>query len=200
MMDDKSRLEFWIKEYEKAADRYENIYKALWQNFQYLALVSAAILTFGKDSLPAFMIIALAGLPVLFWFVAQFIPLDRYGNATRLRLAKIEKAFTKYFKENSTNNKVIPIFEHYTEFSKNFRGNNEEKGLFRSTFRVRTAVGVSAVVVFVVWLALIVLAFKHPKYFAVEKKTAASKPAEMRDDREKLKGTLSSPPAPASKP
>lgn len=25
-------------EYEKAADRYENIYKAIWQNFSYMAL------------------------------------------------------------------------------------------------------------------------------------------------------------------
>jgi hypothetical protein len=199
-MDDKSRLEFWLVEYEKASERYENIYKALWQNFQYLALVSAAILTFGKDSLPAFMIILLAGLPVLFWFVAQFIPLDRYGDATRHRLAKIEKAFNEYFRENSANNKVIPVFQHYTEFSKNFRGNKGEKGLFGTGFRVRTAVGVSAVVMFIVWLALIVLAFRYPTYFAVEKKSAANKAAEMREDHETAKGNLSSPRVPAAKP
>ena len=146
------------------------------------------------------MIIFLAGLPILFWFVAQFIPLDRYGNATRQRLAKIEEAFNEYFQKNSVNNKVIPVFQHYTEFSKNFQGNKGEKGLFGSSFRVRTAVGVSAVVTFIVWLALIVLAFRHPTDFAVEKKSAANKAAEMRQDHETLKENLSSPRVPAAKP
>jgi hypothetical protein len=173
-MDDKTRLEFWKIEYEKAAERYENIYKAVWQNFQYLALVSAAILTFGKEALPAGINMLLAGLPVLFWFVAQYIPMDRYGVAARERLAELEKAFNEYFEEHSGNSRFKPDFRHYTEFSKNFEGNKREKGLFESTYRVRTAIKISAVVMFVIWFGLIVLAFDCPTYFAVEKKSAGS--------------------------
>jgi hypothetical protein len=182
--DDKKRLEFWKTEYEKAAERYENIYKALWQNFQYLALVSAAILTFGKDSLPAGMMILLAGLPVLFWFVAQYVPMDRYGVAARDRLAEIENAFNDYFAKNSANSKIIPEFRHYTEFSENFKGTKRKKGLLWSTWRVRTAVMYSALVMLVVWVILVVCAFRHPTYFAVERKSVASKPAETRQDHE----------------
>jgi len=197
--DEKTRLEFWKIEYEKGAERYENIYKALWQNFQYLALVSAAILTFGKDSLPAGMIMLLAGLPVLFWFVAQYIPMDRYGVAARDRLAEIEHEFNDYFAKNSANSKIIPEFRHYTEFSKNFKGTHRKKGLFWSTWRVRTAVKYSALVMFVVWVILVVCAFRHPTYFAGEKKSAASELAEIRQDLKTLKRTLS-PRAVAPKP
>jgi hypothetical protein len=31
-------------EYEKAAERYENVYRAMWQNFSYLSLISAGTL------------------------------------------------------------------------------------------------------------------------------------------------------------
>src|SRR5262245_36523223 len=117
--DDEKRLEFWKVEYQKAAERYENIYKAVWQNFQYLAVVSAAILTFGKEALPAGINMLLAGLPVLFWFVAQYIPMDRYGVAARERLADIEKEFNDYFEKHSGEGNIKVRFRHYTEFATN---------------------------------------------------------------------------------
>jgi hypothetical protein len=188
--DDKRRLEFWKTEYERAAERYENIYKALWQNFQYLALVSAAILTFGKDSLPPGIIMLLAGLPVLFWFFAQYIPMDRYGAAARERLAEIEEEFNEYFAKYSGKSKIIPEFRHYTEFAKNFQGTNREKGLFGSEWRVRKAVGVFAVIMFILWPVLVAWAFACPKFFAGEKKSTASEFAEIRQDLKTLKRTL----------
>lgn len=213
-IDDKTRLEFWKTEYQEAAERYENIYKALWQNFQYLALVSAAILTFGKDSLPAGMILLLAGLPLLFWFGAQFIPMNRYGVAARDRLAKLEKDFSEYFKENSdNNNKIIPVFRHYTDFSDNYcvdgkedllpRGGSRRAGLLRSIkanldaylsklrYRVTDAIWVSACVTFVIWLGLVVIAFTCPRCFASEKKSTASELAHIRQDLKTLKRMLS---------
>lgn len=187
-IDDKTRLEFWETEYEKASERYENIYKAVWQNFQYLALVSAAILTFGKDSLPADWILLLAGLPLLFWFFAQFMPMDRYGVAARNRLKELEKEFNKYFKENSANNKIIPEFRHYTDFSDNYPA-DKKKGLRK--LRVRHAIWLSASVMFVVWLSLIFWAIKHPADFANEKKSVATELAEIRQDLKTLQRTLS---------
>lgn len=35
-------------EYEQAAERYENIYKAIWQIFSYMGILAAGILTFGS--------------------------------------------------------------------------------------------------------------------------------------------------------
>jgi hypothetical protein len=49
--DDKARREKWYDlhkmEYELAAARYENIYRAIWQNFSYMAVLAGGILTFG---------------------------------------------------------------------------------------------------------------------------------------------------------
>ena len=168
-IDDKARLEFWKTEYVEAAERYENIYKAVWQNFQYLALVSAAILTFGKDSLPTGWILLLAGLPLLFWFLAQFLSMDRYGVAARKRLKELEKQFTKYFKENSANNKIIPEFRHYTDFSDNYP-EDEKRGLRK--LRVRHAIWLFASVMFVVWFGVVFWAFKYPADLPAKRKAS----------------------------
>lgn len=40
----KKTYELLIKEYEIGAIRYENIYKAIWQNFSYMSFLSAGIL------------------------------------------------------------------------------------------------------------------------------------------------------------
>jgi hypothetical protein len=81
-------------EYENAAERYENVYKAMWQNFSYLSLMSAAILTFGTNQLETWATLSIAGCPLLFWFWVQFIPLDAYGRDIRLRLRDIEEILT----------------------------------------------------------------------------------------------------------
>jgi hypothetical protein len=86
-------------EYEKAAERYENLDRALWQNFSYLSLLSAAILTFGSNQLETWATVFFAGCPLCFWLFVQFIPLDAYGRDIRLRLRDIEDLFNDgYFK------------------------------------------------------------------------------------------------------
>jgi len=93
------RFDLLKMEYDKAAERYENIYRAVWQNFSYLSIVSAAILTFGSNQLPMWITVSVAGFPLLFWFWFQFIPLDAYGRDLRLRLRDIEAIFNRdYFK------------------------------------------------------------------------------------------------------
>jgi hypothetical protein len=90
----KLQIEVYSLEYKTASDRYENIYKALWQNFSYLAVVSGAILTFGKDATGAnpFLLGIGTCIPLLFWYWGCFRPLNRYGDNTSSRLAQIEKA------------------------------------------------------------------------------------------------------------
>ena len=97
------QFELLKMEYEKAAERYENLYRAVWQNFSYLSLLSAAILTFGSNQLQMGATVFLGGVPLLFWFWMQFLPLDAYGRDVRLRLRDIETAFNnEYFKAATT--------------------------------------------------------------------------------------------------
>src|SRR5687768_6985149 len=49
--DDQQRQE-WLElkklEYIRTGDRYENIYRAIWQNFSYMAVLAGGILTFAS--------------------------------------------------------------------------------------------------------------------------------------------------------
>ncbi|HEX5709039.1 MAG TPA: hypothetical protein VFX96_17185 [Pyrinomonadaceae bacterium] len=78
-------------EYAQAAERYENIYKAIWTNFSYLSVIAGGILTFGNNAIGDTSFTALlACVPLLFWYAATFVPLNRYGKNTEERLAHIE--------------------------------------------------------------------------------------------------------------
>lgn len=86
----------WLEiEYQKAAERYENIYKSYWQSFAYLSEISGAILTFGGSHIgDLFFTIFLASLPLLLWYYASCVPLDKYGVQVETRLVEIEKIVT----------------------------------------------------------------------------------------------------------
>ncbi|MEK6408216.1 MAG: hypothetical protein AABN34_14745 [Acidobacteriota bacterium] len=83
-------LDLYKMEYERGAERYENIYKALWTNFSYMALVSGAILTFGGARFEPEFCALLACLPLLFWWIASYEPLNHYGDHVAERLDWIE--------------------------------------------------------------------------------------------------------------
>lgn len=83
-------LEAYKLEYQLAASRYENIYTAIWQIFSYLAAVTGAILTFGGDRFHQNLLWVLASLPLFFWYLSTYLPLDRYGHHCLDRLAGIE--------------------------------------------------------------------------------------------------------------
>lgn len=91
------RFEIYKLEYQIAAERYENIYKAIWQNFSYMAILAGGILTFGAKALPLFWIGALSITPLLFWFTATYLPMDHYARSARKRAAEIEEIITKDF-------------------------------------------------------------------------------------------------------
>jgi hypothetical protein len=82
-------LDLYKLEYEKCSERYENIYKAVWTNFSYMAAVAAGILTFGKEQLGADSV-KFAFIPLLFWWLATFEPLNRYGDHVAEELKRIE--------------------------------------------------------------------------------------------------------------
>ncbi len=78
-------------EYEKAAERYQNIYQSMWTIFSYMSAVSAALLAFGAQRIEPRALAWVAPVPLIFWFWTTYLPLDRYGNRTLQRLREIEK-------------------------------------------------------------------------------------------------------------
>lgn len=88
-------IDLYKMEYERAAQRYDDLYKAAWTNFSYLALVSGAILTFGSNRFMPELSVFFATLPLLFWWRASFEPLNRYGDQVIDRLKSIEEILSK---------------------------------------------------------------------------------------------------------
>ena len=81
-------------EYKASAERYENIYRAIWQNFSYMAALSAGILAFGSKSLGLSVVLILACIPLLFWFDATYLPMDHYARGARRRAAELEQVIS----------------------------------------------------------------------------------------------------------
>ena len=84
-------------EYGKCTDRYDNIFKAVWTNFSYMAIVAGAILTFGGAKFPVNQTLITAAIPLIFWYFASFLPLNRYGDEVVKRLGEIEEILTKKY-------------------------------------------------------------------------------------------------------
>lgn len=128
-------FEIFKLEYEQAAQRYENIYKAIWQIFSYMAVLAAAILTFGAraSNLPLAVAVLITLLPLLFWYSAIYIPMNFYGEQDRKRLADIEKNFNEEFLSNNINR----YMNHYSGFYKEAEKPNKE---VKKLWRVKQAV------------------------------------------------------------
>jgi hypothetical protein len=109
-------------EYGKGADRYENIYKAIWLNFSYAVAVGAAIITFGATKLRLDVLQFVALCPIVFWFVATFIPMNHYGELTRGRLRDIETDLNCLFFVNEKGEQIkyegggVLGFRHFARF------------------------------------------------------------------------------------
>lgn len=89
-MSDDLKLELLKLEYEKAADRYQEIYRSMWTIFSYLSAVSAGVLAYGLDKIETSALFAITPIPLFFWFTTTYLPLDRYGNKVLERLASME--------------------------------------------------------------------------------------------------------------
>lgn len=114
-----TQLDLLKLEYGRAADRYENIYKAIWQNFQYVVVAAAAIasLAFGKAK--AVYVVFGALTPIVFWLLATFIPMNHYGEQARTRLKQLEAAFNhRYFRggDPTGSDPAKPQLRHYASF------------------------------------------------------------------------------------
>ncbi len=106
---DETALDIYKKEYEIASTRFENIYKAIWQNFSYMSVVAGGLLTFGNNFFTAttnsnnkYLVTFLACVPLLFWYVSTFVPMNDYGYKAADELAEIEGKINGLFNVNMT--------------------------------------------------------------------------------------------------
>jgi len=113
---DDALLQLYKLEYEKAAERYENIYRSIWTIFSYLTAVTAGLLAFGSDRINSDALICVAAIPLLFWFWTTYLPLDRYGHQALESLREIERILNARFHSQ---------LNHFTAFA-------HSRGIFAS--------------------------------------------------------------------
>lgn len=139
------QLELYKLEYEQAAQRYENIYRAIWQNFSYMAVLAAGILTFGSRNLnfPPELTAFIALSPLVFWFLATYVPMDFYGDRTREYLGMIEKHL-------NTELSLKKNLQHYQNFQSS-----------KPLWRVKDAVRFSGTLVCFIWVIFMLLTLRY---------------------------------------
>lgn len=78
-------------EYQQCAESYRHTYATIWQAGGLFGIVSGALvgLSASDGTLPP-IIQVLAPLPLLFWYLGIFRPMNRYGELRGERLAEIE--------------------------------------------------------------------------------------------------------------
>lgn len=142
-------------EYKQTAERFENIYKAIWQIFSYMAILAAGILTFGsRNSTLRIEAIVFIGLtPLVFWFLAIYIPMNHYGKQTGKDLEKIEENFN-----NISKRFLDPPWQltHYINFASrnNDKKENSDSLNSKPSWSVQNAVYFFGVIIFSVWVFL----------------------------------------------
>lgn len=149
----KRTFELFKLEYEQATQRYENIYRDIWQIFQYMALLSAGILTFAsKDSrFPTEVIVFIALLPLVFWFSATYLPMDQYGQGVRKRLIILEQRRSYEIFNDAI---FCPEIQEWRKPEQKWRG-----------WRVRRAIVFFGVLILSSWIFSGILIFlNHPTY------------------------------------
>src|SRR5258705_1629901 len=121
----KELIDLYKMEYERCAQRYDDLYGAAWTNFSYIALIAGAILTFGSDSFMTELSIFVATLPLLFWWIATFEPLNRYGDQVQARAACIEQLLNESVGIGSPERECEKGLRPFQDYSKRQFGNIE---------------------------------------------------------------------------
>jgi hypothetical protein len=96
--DRSARLSAYMEVYSIAANRYENVYLSMWTIFSYMSAITAALFTFGAAGLYIEPLLAVSLIPLLFWYMTTYFPLDRYGNKSVDDLQRLEKLLAEEFR------------------------------------------------------------------------------------------------------
>jgi hypothetical protein len=141
-------IDIYKMEYERCAQRYNDLYNAAWTNFSYMALISGGVLTFGGTRFVDYSVTAfLACLPLLFWWLATFEPLNRYGDDVLKELCQVEQSLNALFVSEYLPEKARKGLTHFQKFAEPARG-------FRRYHRVRYVVRIAAIILLLTMFAL----------------------------------------------
>lgn len=143
-------LELYKMEYEKAAERYDNIYRSIWTIFSYMTAVAAGVLAYGADKVQQDGLVCIAAIPLLFWFVTTYLPLDRYGTETLKRLGQIEITLNGSF--GTTLNHFKPSTDKDLSVFKGLWKDHSAKGIWKQIHRARCSI--CAIFVFLLVLVI----------------------------------------------
>jgi len=94
-LDKNTQIELYKAEHDECVRRYEDIYKAIWTQFNYFIVVAGAALGFGKEAVGVPLAGLVACLALIFWYWATFEPLNRYGDQVARRAAILERILNK---------------------------------------------------------------------------------------------------------
>lgn len=130
---------------------YQDIYQEIWRIFSYLSAITAALLVFGTQLLATKAAVAAATIPLIFWFLGVYIPMDRYGNMRCKRLAQIEEELSNDYNVNLRHFRTLT--ERSTWGSEYGRG-----------WRVRSAVKVFGTCLILTFLVSLGLAFSQGQF------------------------------------
>jgi hypothetical protein len=176
-MDEKDRaMELYKLEYQKAAERYDNVYRSIWTIFSYLTAVAAGFLAFGADRIEPHALICIAAVPLLFWFWTTYMPLDRYGNEVINRLGQIECTLSRGFQVDLNHfkpkaEKELSIFKGLWQACKAKKG----WGVWDQVHRARFAIGLIFIALHLVFIYELI-GFRHSGQRLFLERPAASAP------------------------
>ena len=84
-------LEAYLAEYKECAECYRHTYSTIYQSGGLLATASGALMAFASS--PIIQSISL--LPILFWYIGIFIPMNSYAEHRSTRLKNIEEELNR---------------------------------------------------------------------------------------------------------
>jgi hypothetical protein len=119
-------FELYKLEYEKAAERYDNIYQSAWTIFSYITVAAGGVLAFGGKWFSPGLLVIFILVPLIFWYMAVFGPANKYGDQVIDRLSEIETAL---------NAKYSTSLDHYSKFK---RAREEDEALSGAPEQLRT--------------------------------------------------------------
>jgi hypothetical protein len=81
----------YLTEYEQCLESYRHTYETIWQASALFAAISAGIIAFGNTQIPSIV----GPLPIIFWYLGIFRPMNRYGELRNDRLAELERRLSE---------------------------------------------------------------------------------------------------------
>ena len=139
---EKVRIDAYLKEYSECAASYRHTYATIWQAGGIFFATSGVMLAFSDDINN--IVFSFSLVPIVFWWIGLFLPMDKYGEMRSKRLSDIE--------EELNNLKLGLKMRHFSRYEQGRKNRNEfesnEKYKVRYYWRVKTIVNLFMISIF----------------------------------------------------